>query len=326
MALAMSTAPTGRRTSGRTAPASARGSRGHPPALGLDRAAGAGRALAAVRTLPGLERGPGHAVGDLLDQLAGPARRRPSSGGCCWTDAVLVARAEVDQLGAGRDRLLAGERPRPGRRAGRRRAAGSPRRRPRSRRTSPVLRSTTRSAPSGSRSSRSTRPLMTARPSSTATSSSAPTSVRPSARVVVEVRRELGHHLLGATALYVAEPAAVRPSRGHRRSSSRASVSCVGVRQVGGEVVDEDADVLGEVGGLGAAGVSSNQRSPQWSNSSTLDGETRTGAAVGHQRAVVGELGQTVPVVRGRRRPPRPPPAGPGRSPPGRALGTPRRP
>ena len=46
----------------------------------------------------------------------------------------------------------------------------------------PVLRSTTRSAPEGSRSSRSTRPRSTARPSSTRMSSSTPTRSQPCSR------------------------------------------------------------------------------------------------------------------------------------------------
>ena len=79
-----------------------RGSRGHPPALGLHRAARTDRALAAVRTLLRLEVGAGHAVRDHVEQLAGPACRAPPSGGCSRTDAGLGVRADEDQLGAGR--------------------------------------------------------------------------------------------------------------------------------------------------------------------------------------------------------------------------------
>ena len=170
-----------------------------------------------------------------------------------------------------------------------------------------------RSEPSGRRSSRSTRPLMTARPISTATSRSAPTSVaalgcgwrRSTPRAWPPCPRPDGVVRRLSQLSVQAQP---RPAAGRARARS----VWPGRRRAGrGDVVDQHADVLGEVGGHGCR-RRSRATSAGRTVSKLLDPRGRDPRPA-RRRATSGPSsdsgGQAVPVVRvgtghpGRRQP-----------------------
>ena len=285
----------------------------HLPALGVHRAAGRDRAGPAAGVHPGPVDRARHALGHRVDELQRPAGVRVIGQRALALHLAPARSGRPCRPGRARRRRARSRRAartrRAGRRAGRRRAAGAGRGRRRAARTPPVFRSTMTPRSWSSRSSRSTRPVISTWPTWTLSACSVASSSRG---LAVCQSRNLRTIFSASSRCRV--PYQTLPKSRWCQMSSILVATCVLGGALGDELggrVDDGAEVAQHVR---VPGPDRRLKQPaQAAAGERLHVGRRQPdpLAVADDRRRVGQLGQRVPSAPGRRRARRRPPAGP---------------